>query len=258
MNGPGKPEAGAIYRGEVVHARVHPVSHKLRYSVFTLALDVAGLKKTAANLGLFSLDGFNLFSLSQRQHGYRDERSIADFVADQVRAEGLEGQVVRTVMLFYPRIFGFAFNPLTVYFCLDENDAPLLMIYEVRNTFGEDLTYVLPAGPEHAGVWSHATAKAFYVSPFNNVEGDYTFHVRPPQDELTVGVALTKDRPILRTHFRGRRSKLSDTALFKMFLAYPAMTAKVVAGIHWEALKLWRKGLSLKDRPPAPETRILR
>lgn len=253
-----KENNGSIYRGEVVHARLNPVCHKLRYRVFTLALDVNNLSKTASSLRLFSLDRFNLFSLSQRQHGYRDERPVSEFVADQVRMAGLEGRVTRTVMLFYPRILGFAFNPLTVYHCLDEQGAPLLMIYEVRNTFGEDLTYVLHAGEERQGTWTHSTAKAFYVSPFNDVSGNYTFHVRPPHEELTVGVALKEDAPILRTHFRGKRVQLTDRALLRMFFAYPAMTAKVVAAIHWEALKLWRKGLPLKTRPEAPKTRILR
>ena len=132
------------------------------------------------------------------------------------------------------------------------------MIYEVRNTFGEDLTYVLPAGTSHDGTFTHGIGKEFYVSPFNDVDGDYQFHVIAPTKDITVGVALRTDgKPLLRTHFRGKRTELSDRALLKMFFAYPMMTAKIVAGIHWEALKLWRKGLSLKTRPSAPSSRIL-
>ena len=171
----------------------------------------------------------------------------------------MEAEVERVVVLFYPQIFGFAFNPLTVYFALKDNGEPALMIYEVRNTFGEDLTYVLPAGAAQNGqTFTHRIDKQFYVSPFNRVEGSYTFHVIKPGDRMTVGVALkTAGEPLLRTHFAGEQSELSDWALVKMLFAYPLMTAKVVAAIHWEALKLWRKGLRLKTRPEAPPMRIL-
>ncbi len=248
----------AIYRGEVVHARLHPVSHKLRYRVFSLLLDVDRVSEIDERLRLFSVDRFNLFSLRQRDHGHRDGTTLAQFVAEQVRHAGLQDQVARSVVLLYPRILGFAFNPLTVYWCLDASGEPLLMIYEVRNTFGEDVTYVLKAGEKHGTAWTHGIAKAFYVSPFNDVEGDYTFHVTSPADDLTVGVALKTRQPILRTHFRGQATALTDGALLKMFVAYPAMTAKIVGGIHWEAAKLWFKGLTLKTRPAPPEPRILR
>ncbi len=248
----------AIYRGEVVHARLHPVAHKLRYRVFSLLLDVNRVSEVDKHLRLFSVDRFNLFSLRQCDHGHRDGSTLAKFVADQIRHARLENRVARSVVLLYPRILGFAFNPLTVYWCLDAAGEPLLMIYEVRNTFGEDVTYVLKAGERHGTAWTHGIAKAFYVSPFNDVEGDYTFHVTAPGEKLTVGVALKVGRPILRTHFRAKATPLTDKALLKMFVAYPAMTAKIVGGIHWEAAKLWFKGMTLKTRPAAPEPRILR
>ena len=249
---------GSIFRGEVVHKRVRPVEHKLRYRVFALAMDVDQLESEAKRLKLFSLNRFNLFSINQKQHGHRDGSSLSSFAWQQVRKAGMAEQVDRIVVLFYPRIFGFAFNPLTVYFCVDAQDQPVLMIYEVRNTFGEDLTYVLPAGPAQGAVYSHAIDKSFYVSPFNDVDGHYSFHVIKPDADLTVGVALkTEEGPLLRTHFKARRSKLTDGVLIKMFLAYPLMTLKVVGAIHWEALKLWKKGLRLKTRPAAPEARII-
>jgi len=248
----------ALYRGEVVHKRLHPVEHKLRYSVFSMLVDVDHLQDSAKTTRLFSLDRFNLFSLRQRDHGFRDQRSLSEFANTIAKRCGLQNEIVRTQMLFYPRILGFAFNPLTVYFCQNAADDVVLAIYEVRNTFGEDLTYVLKAGPDRNGTYNHAIDKAFYVSPFNDVEGDYSFHITRPAEDLTVGVALkTEDGPLLRTHFRGTRHALSDKNLLKVFFAYPLMTLKIVAGIHWEALKLWRKGLKLTTKPKAPEPRVL-
>lgn len=252
------PVPGHIYRGEVVHKRVRPVEHRLSYKVFSLALDVDKIDEASSQFRLFKHNGFSLFSLYQKDHGYRDGSTLSHFAWSEVKKAGLTDDVERIVMLFYPRILGYAFNPLTVYFCLDKSGHPRLMIYEVRNTFGEDLTYVLRAGDARNDTYTHTTPKEFYVSPFNDVEGEYTFHVIPPADNLTVGVALkTENSPLLRTHFRGAQRTLTDKNLLKVFFAYPLMTAKIVAGIHWEALKLWRKGLGLKDRPKAPEHRIL-
>lgn len=255
-------EKGSLYHGEVIHARLRPVAHKLRYRVFSMMMDVDRLEEEAARLRLFSLERFNLFALYSRQHGHRDKkgdgRALSKFAWGQVAKLGLTQEVERITMLFYPRLLGFAFNPLTVYFCLDHDGAPRAMIYEVRNTFGEDVTYVLKAGAPRGRAWTHGIDKSFYVSPFNVVEGDYTFHVTRPDEDMTVGVALkTEGAPLIRTHFRGKRHKLTDAALLKAFFAYPLMTLKIVAAIHWEALKLWRKGLTLKDRPAPPEARII-
>ncbi len=252
-------KGGVIFQGEVVHQRITPTRHRLSYSVFSLFLDVDKLSQTSRSLRFFSVDKFNLFSLSQKQHGKRDGSSLADFAWAEVNNLGYQNQVKKIMVLCYPRILGFAFNPLTVYFCLDSSDKPVLLIYEVRNTFGENLTYVLPAGDAHNNTYTHSTSKRFYVSPFNKVEGDYHFHINQPGDKLTVGVALRiKGKPVLRTHFRGHQTPLSDLSLVKMFFSYPLMTLKVVAGIHWEALRLWRKGMVMQNRPPAPPMRIQR
>lgn len=250
--------SGSIYRGSVVHQRLRPTQHKLKYRVFSLFLDVDKLENTAKKLKLFSVNRFNLFSLKEKSHGHRNATSLSSFAWGIVDNCRLSHRVASIKMLFYPRILGFAFNPLTVYFCLDEDGLPVLMIYEVRNTFGENLTYVLPAGEDHNGTFVHETEKQFYVSPFNDVEGRYTFHATRPASTMTVGVALrTQGKPLLRTHFRGASSPLSDGELLKAFFSYPLMTLKVVAGIHWEALKLWRKGMRLKDQPAPPPDRVV-
>ncbi|MGI9356889.1 MAG: DUF1365 domain-containing protein [Rhizobiaceae bacterium] len=250
--------SGDICIGEVVHKRLYPVEHRLRYRVFSLLLDVDELEDTAADLRLFGLDRFNLFGLNQRQHGYRDGRSIAEFAWDQMRKLNLENEVSSIEMLFYPRILGFAFNQLTVYMCRAADKTLRAVIYEVRNTFGGNLTYVMPAGADRNGSFTHNTTKQFYVSPFNKVEGNYLFHVRIVPTELTVGVALIDGgKPVLRTHFRGQRKPLTDGVLLDAFLRHPMMTLKVVAGIHWEAIKLWRKGLNVQDGPVHPDQPIV-
>ncbi|MFZ2102465.1 MAG: DUF1365 domain-containing protein, partial [Oricola sp.] len=161
------------------------------------------------------------------------------------------------MMLCYPRILGYAFNPITVYYGLDAGDRVCLTVYEVNNTFGERHTYVLPAVQEHDAPIAQSCAKRLYVSPFNGPKGTYSFHLTPPLDELTVGVALRDaDGPVLKAHFHGRRQPLTDAALLRALARTGWLTVKVMVAIHYEALKLWLKGLRLRPRPAAPASAI--
>lgn len=248
----------AIYAGHVVHKRLAPRIHALRYSVFSCLFDVSRLDELDRRLHLFSLNRFNLFSLHERDH--LDGGALALTLHDIAGKAGQGARIARFMMLCYPRVLGYAFNPLTVYYGLSADGAVRLVIYEVRNTFGGRKTYVLPAEPDARGLVSQSCRKRLYVSPFNAVEGRYSFHVTPPGEELTVGVALTTDAgPLLKAHFRGVRAPLTDAGLLRVLGNTGWMTVKVIAGIHYEAMKLWLKGLRVVRRPaqaPSPATYI--
>lgn len=244
-----------LYLGTVVHKRLVPVAHGLRYSVFSCLFDCSRLDALDARLRLFSHNRFNLVSLYDRDHA--GTRTLAGYLRGIADKSGRGGEVSRFMMLCYPRVLGYAFNPLTVYFGLDAGDRVRLTIYEVRNTFGGRQTYVLPADAGADGLIHQRCEKRFYVSPFNKVEGRYSFHVAPPGEQVTVGVALRTDAgPLLRAHFSGRRRPLSDRALLAALARTGWMTAKVIAGIHYEALKLWLKGLRPVPRPKATKAAI--
>jgi len=148
-------------------------------------------------------------------------------------------------MLAYPRLLGFAFNPITVYFCDDAKGVTRFLAYEVSNTFGEHHFYEAVVDG-HGEELHHEARKAFYVSPFNTLEGSYRFSIRPPDEQVFVGITLsTGEGGILTAYFEGKRRPLTDKTLLKLLLAYPFMTAKVVLGIHWEALLLLLKGMPL-------------
>lgn len=241
----------ALYTGTVVHARARPVRHHFRYRVFAVLFDCNRLASLGQRLRLFSYNRFNLFSLYDGDHG--DGTPLPDYLARIAREAGEGDRVRRFVMLCYPRILGYAFNPLTVYFGLDDEDRVRLTVYEVNNTFGQRKTYVVPADPRPDGLIVQHCDKELHVSPFNRVEGGYSFHVTEPADDLTVGVAL-KDAggPVLRAHFRARREALTDRALLKALARMGWMTVTVTFAIHHQALKLWLKGLKLFACPPAP------
>lgn len=245
----------ALYDGEVVHTRVRPRTHTLRYRVFALLFDINGLDGLSRRLRLFSHNRFNLFSLYDRDHG--DGSPLGAYLAGIAAEAGCTQTVQRFVMLCYPRILGYAFNPLTVYFGIDAEERVRLIVYEVNNTFGERKTYVLPVVHGAGEVIAQSCNKELYVSPFNTTSGTYSFRVTPPGDDLTIGVAL-KDgaQAVLKAHFRARRRELTDGTLLKALGRTGWLTVKVTAAIHFEAARLWLKGLRIKPRPPAPRAPV--
>jgi uncharacterized protein len=234
-----------IYFGTVTHRRLRPVLHELNYAVASLLVDVDGLAENQTP-ALLSHNRFNLFSIHDRDHGDPEQsRSIAEFAWGKVAGAGLRHDVSRILMLCYPRILGYAFNPLTTYYALDASGRTRLMIYEVHNTFGGRHTYVSEPVPAGEAAF-HVTEKVFPVSPFNGVEGRYGLRASEPGENLSVGVALsTDDGPVMKAYFRGKRHPLSNAGLLAAFLRLPLQSVKVIGGIHWEALKLWLKGLNL-------------
>ena len=235
-----------LYKGDVVHRRVAPMRHELRYRVFNFFVDIDELPRLAKRLRLFSYNRFNLFSIDDRKHGPGDGTPVRGFVWSVLKAANPEHQVKRVFMFCYPRVFGYVFNPLTVYYGFDAAEKLCFMIYEVNNTFGERHSYVIPV--DDSG--RQSCAKKFYVSPFNRVEGHYDFKVDVPGDEFKLGITLTTEEgPCLKAWFAGSRLPLTDVNLLKSFLSLPLLPLKIISGIHWEAAKLWFKGMRLVSRP---------
>ena len=233
---------GAIYVGDVVHKRARPKRHCMRYRVFSMLVDLDKLESLDEKLRLFSLNRFNLVSLVTNDFGPRDGTSIAAFIRRKAATAGVP-DIARIRMLAYPRLLGFAFNPITVYYCENAEGIVRFMAYEVSNTFGEHHFYQADVTP-FEGEIHHEAKKALYVSPFNTLEGNYRFLVRPPADTVFLGITLSNaEGGLLTAYFEGKQRPLTDATLLKLLLAYPFMTAKVVAGIYWEALLLWVKGV---------------
>ena len=159
-------------------------------------------------------------------------------------------------ILCYPRMFGFAFNPLTVYYCRSLGKVTA-MVYEVRNTFGDDHIYVVPLNGANADrPLLHNRDKLMHVSPFIGMHATYHFSAAPPDDALRLVIRETQDdKPLLVASFVGARHTLTDKALFKAFIKHPLMTVKVLVAIHFEAAKLFLKGVPFIKRPEPPQRR---
>jgi DUF1365 family protein len=254
----------ALYVGKVWHRRWKPKAHRLDYRVFSALVDLDELPALASRSRVFSHNRFNLFSFMDRDFGPGDGSPLKPWVAAQLRAAGLEADDLRVALLCYPRMFGYAFNPLSVYFCRRCADGVLIAIlYEVHNTFGQRHCYLIPAGPESrmAGdVVRQICAKSFYVSPFIDMQATYHFRILPPaaephaDDRLAVVIHQTDlAGRLLDASFIGGCRDWSDAALLSLLATHPLMTLKVIAGIHWEAMRLWLKGVKLVRRPAPPQ-----
>ncbi len=251
MTGP-----SALYKGLVVHRRFGAVEHKLRYAMTMALLDLDDLDALDRRLRLFSRNRFNLFAFHDRDHllkGAAPGTTLRGMVEAELAAAGLDLARGAIRLLSLPRILGHAFNPLSVYFCHHADGRLGAMLYEVNNTFGQRHCYLIPVDGDAGGTVAQSCDKVFYVSPFLDMDLRYDFRILPPGEQLSVAVDGSRGGArLIAASFAGERLALTDATLLKTFLGHPLLSLSVVAGIHWEALKLWRKGATLRGRPAPP------
>ncbi|MBU1346300.1 MAG: DUF1365 domain-containing protein [Alphaproteobacteria bacterium] len=249
------PDQDALYVGEVVHRRVHGIDHTLRYRLYMLLLDIDAAEIRLRPLRWLTHGSFGLMSYSPRDHGDRSTNPLRTQIEAHLSAAGvdLNGGPIR--LLTMPRILGYGFNPLSVYFCHHADGNLAALLYEVTNTFHERHSYLvaLPSAPA-PGTVRQTTEKTFFVSPFMDMDLTYDFTVRPPGEAVSVVVAVRRgDQPILTASFAGQRRPLTDAEILRAWLTHPLLTFKVMWGIHWEAAKGMMKGARYRnrDKPPA-------
>lgn len=244
-------DAAALYVGDVMHARLKPMGHRFSYRVMSLLIDLDRLAEANRQSSLFGINRAALYSFRESDHGARDGTSLRAYAQACAAERGIDLAGGRVLLLCYPRLLGYTFNPLSVYFCYRADGELALLIYEVRNTFGEIHPYVLPVSSgeiSDAGVRQQQD-KLFYVSPFIEMAMRYHFRVRPPGESVQVRILETdRDGPLLAATFNGSRRALNNKALLRAFFALPLVTLKIMAAIHWEALRLWLKGARLVPR----------
>ena len=245
--------ASAFFPGYVTHVRFRPRAHRLDYRIFSLLIDLDELDELGTRFRLLSIDRFNLFAFHAKDRGNGTGRDLKAQVESAMAAAGLtpDGGPIR--LLTMPRVLGWAFNPLSVYYCYTRMGALTALLYEVDNTFGERHGYLIPVDGLQTGEIRQTCPKGFYVSPFMGLDLTYAFRVRPPKSNFAITIDVgDAEGTILSARHLGRRVELSDGALLRAFAAIPFLALQVVAGIHWEALKLWLKGVALHAHPAPP------
>ncbi|MCC3861181.1 DUF1365 domain-containing protein [Pseudemcibacter aquimaris] len=247
-------DTNGLYIGSVFHKRYAPKVHKLRYKVFNLYADLDELEQLAEKNRFFSLNRFNLISLHEKDYGdpnHQNDMPLKDRILTLLSDNDVDAAAVEKIkILTYPRIFGFSFNPLTVYYCLGKNDQDIAIVYEVRNTFSERHNYIY-AVPENASFYDkHFAQKRFHVSPFFDREGKYQFSLRKPGKNISLTIQYEhQGEPRLTACFSGKRAAITDKNLLLLSLKSPFMTIKVIGGILFEAMKLKLKGLRVNPHP---------
>ncbi|MEM9168449.1 MAG: DUF1365 domain-containing protein [Pseudomonadota bacterium] len=242
----------SLYHGRVVHRRLRPKAHQLGYDVFSLMVDVDALSALDARLRRFSRGKFNFYSFYDRDHGTGAADDIGAYVRGELRRAGFvaDGPIR---LLCYPRMLGYVFNPISVYYGYRADGTLESVLYEVSSTFGERHAYLAAVDDPYAPVIRHQADKRLHVSPFMAMETRYWFRVNAPGDTLRLAIRQTDaDGVIFHASFAGAREEMSDAALMRAFRRYPLMTLAVIGGIHWEAVKLLAKGMRLRAGPRAP------
>ncbi len=235
-----------IYNGDVTHTRFKPVKHFLKYNTFSFLIDLDELEKLSKNNLMFSYNKFNIFSFYDKDHGERNGKSLKQWVIDKLKIFKINSNINKIRLLCYPRIFGYVFNPLSIFYCY-ENNTLKAVFYEVKNTFNEQHTYIFKANEN--GKIEQSCKKKFYVSPFMDMNTFYDFKLLNPEEKLFVSIRQTDQKGIILTAVQtGKRKVFNFKQLLINFFKYPLMTFKIIAAIHFEAFLLWKKGAIYRSR----------
>ena len=233
-----------IYTGKVIHKRFKPKEHYFKYNVFSLLIDLNELEEINKYIKFFSYNKFNIISFYDKDHGDRDGSSIKLWVKKNLRNIGITKEDISIKLLCYPRIFGYVFNPLSTYFIYNKHSELISIFYEVKNTFGEQHTYIFKAQDEKTV--QNKCKKKFYVSPFIEMDCEYHFKTLNPREQLSVVINQNdKDGKLLFASQDGISKDFNNKNLILSYLTHPLMTFKIIGAIHYEAFKLWAKRIKL-------------
>ena len=231
-----------IYNGKVIHKRFKPKEHYFKYNVFSLLIDLDELDIIQNKIKIFSYNKFNIISFFDIDHGPRDGTSIRQWILKNLKDLGIHDNKIKIKLLCYPRIFGYVFNPLSVFFIYDKNLKLISIFYEVKNTFGEQHTYLFKASDDKT--IKNNCSKKFHVSPFIEMECNYYFRVLKPSDKMSVIIDQSDNNgKLLYASQDGVAKELNQKNLIISYICHPLMTFKIIAAIHFEAFKLWLKGI---------------
>jgi len=247
-------DPACVYSAEVMHQRFTTAQYRFRYRIFSVLLDIDRIERDVESTRLFSLNRFNLLSFHAADHLPPGETNLRAWAERVLAAGDIDGTRLKIRLLCFPRLLGWVFNPLSLWYCEKPDGRPAAVIAEVRNTFGERHCYLLKPQAEGEG-WPlrQRHAKDFHVSPFIGMQAEYDFRLSRPAERLGVLIREYEgDRLMLVASQTGSRRPFTDGQLIAQVLRVPLQTLKVLAAIHWQALKIWVQGARFHRKPAPP------
>lgn len=233
-----------LYYTEIVHKRFHNISHKFKYIMLSMLIDYDELNQISKKIRFFSYNKFNIFSYHDKDHGYRDHRSLRSFVEDFLTSKKIIFNNLKINIICFPRILGYAFNPLSIIYCYSDKEL-IAIFYEVKNTSNEQHTYCFADNRKYnLKLYKHQCKKNFYVSPFIGMKALYKFTNLLPNDSMSIVIDLfdENDVKILTASQYGKKIPLNTFTLLKQLVLNPLITLKVISSIMYEAIFIYFKG----------------
>ena len=249
-----------IFDSVVRHRRFKPMGHKFRYSVYSLLVDLDEIDDLVARIPIFSHNRWNLVAFHDADHGPRDGSNLRSWVERIAANESIDTNGPVQLMVF-PRVLGYTFNPLTVWFLHSSDGSLSAVLYEIRNTFGHSHSHLVALDRNNSGhgkTLRHGFDKTLHVSPFFDQIGRYEVALQPPTERFSIAITYfdeTDDR-LLTASQSGSRIEMTTGSLVKQFFVKPLLTVKVIAGIHLHAIRLLLKGAKYRPVAPKPDVDI--
>ncbi len=247
-----------LFSNTVTHQRFFPFKYKFSYSLTSLYIYYHEIKSLDKNIKFFSYNKFNVFSFYEKDHGYRDNRSLNEFVTDVLSANSIKYTKLSFSILCFPRILGYVFNPLSVIYCFDGGKL-IAVLYEVKNTHNEQHTYCFANKYlQNRSLYQHQCKKIFYVSPFIKMNCYYKFSLKQPSKKLSLLIEQfdEQDNKILLASQIGKKINFLGATIIISFIKNPLMTFRVIFGIHYQAFKILLKGGKYYSRNKKPTDSI--
>ncbi len=250
--------SSCLYFGRVAHERLRPVRHRFQYNVWCLLASLDELADLDERFTLFSFNRPNIFSFFERDHGPRDGSPLGPWIDRHLQAIGIDlaGGPVR--LLCFPRLFGYVFNPLSVWFCYHSEGRLLAVLLQVSNMSGQWHNYLFAVAGAHGGGSPSAIFdKRFSVSAFTGMNAWYECSLVEPGERFDVLIReFEQNEETLVASWIGARSRLTTASLLYALVRYPLMTFKIWAAIYWQAVRLIRKGVPRQVQTPPPDVEV--